>query len=610
MSLDINLDPHAFCTQLRQFDYALTWRPERHLVAGTQFELRSHCLRAFHSWKFTLLEADGADITFHWKLNPSPSEMWANRERVLLRGRLPYGLRSGQPVTLRLRAIPPIWAGIDNTLSIWTVDIQNAFRPEIPAPAPEREGSECTLGVTAGPVERVSVYSSPMPNDAGQVRTLLVPEDRFGNPGRLQRPALCQLIWEGAAADVDLRSTVEVLLPAPAGVGRAVLSLPMDALAPEENVANGLRSGGRLLVTGNPVWPAEQGLRAVFGEFHWHTGYSGDGQRPISAALAAARDDLNLDFAAPGDHNPTPEQWQGTVAALDAANRAGEFATFYGWENGTDRGHENYYFTTPDHPLVCRGSAGITGGRPDALAEKLRGYTDFIAVPHHTNAVAETRRVEDDTPYWYPYPWGEPEPYIRLAEVMQCRGNQERESCSDAWRGWHQHNGASLQQALALGYKLGLTGGTDNHCGYPGRAWAEEGLGLHACKSVILTGAWVPRLERRAVFDALVARHTWAVWDTRALVRFSINRAAAGDELAVPRGSALTASLRLSAEDSLQTVELVSEGQVIWQRSFSELDIALDIPLGQAERNTHIYLRALQRNGGIIYASPVFISVQ
>ncbi len=35
----------------------------------------------------------------------------------------------------------------------------------------------------------------------------------------------------------------------------------------------------------------------------------------------------------------------------------------------------------------------------------------------------------------------------------------------------------------------------------------------------------------------------------------------------------------------------------------------LQIPLGPAERSTHFYLRALQRDGGIIYASPVFVQV-
>lgn len=126
---------------------------------------------------------------------------------------------------------------------------------------------------------------------------------------------------------------------------------------------------------------------------------------------------------------------------------------------------------------------------------------------------------------------------------------------------------------------------------------------------MILTGVWTPRVERQAIFDSLKARHTWAVWDTRALVDFSVNGAPAGDELTVTPGTALKAHLRLSAEDALQTVELVSEGKTVWHRSFAELDIDVEFPLGVAEHSTHFYVRALQRNGGLIYASPVFVTV-
>jgi hypothetical protein len=34
------------------------------------------------------------------------------------------------------------------------------------------------------------------------------------------------------------------------------------------------------------------------------------------------------------------------------------------------------------------------------------------------------------------------------------------------------------------------------------------------------------------------------------------------------------------------------------------------VPLGEAARSTHFYLRALQRDGGIVYASPVFVDVE
>ena len=242
--------------------------------------------------------------------------------------------------------------------------------------------------------------------------------------------------------------------------------------------------------------------------------------------------------------------------------------------------------------------------------EKLRELQDFIAIPHHTNAVAETRKIEDDSPYWHPYPWREPEDFRCLAEIMQIRGNQERNSYGDAWRGWHQNNGASIQDALALGHRLGFTGGTDNHCGWPGRARSGcEGLGVYPLASTILTGVWTGQVERQSIFDSLRARRTWAVWDTRALVHYTVNGILGGGELTVQRGEALSAHIRLSAEDLLQSVEVVSEGRTVWSASFDDLDLDLEIPLGAAGAGTHFYLRALQRNGGIIYASPVFVTV-
>ena len=259
----------------------------------------------------------------------------------------------------------------------------------------------------------------------------------------------------------------------------------------------------------------------------------------------------------------------------------------------------------------CVEGGGLVRGRPDEIVDLLSQYEGFLAIAHHTNAVAETRRLEDDVPYWHPYPWGEPLEYLRLIEIMQCRGNQERDVCSDPWRGWHQNNGASAQDALALGHKLGFVGGTDDHCGYPGRAYAEEQGGLmHDPKSIILTGVWTPRVERQCLYDTLWARHTWAVWDTRAIVYYAVNNVLMGGELEVPKGTELTARIALSAEDALQSLEIVSEGATAWLGSFSDADVEVEVPLGQAKASTHYYLRGLLRNGGLIYASPVYVAVK
>jgi hypothetical protein len=616
MSLEIVDEIQARCTMVREFEYTLEWRPERHCVAGSLVELRSHCMRAFHSWKLRRAEVDVGDIVFRWKSRPSVSDMWTNGDRVLVRLKLPYGARQGQPIRFRVSFLPPIWAGVNQQLSVWTAAPPPGTPWTAGQPAPpvvQEAGSGCELAVIAAAVERLSVYCRPTPGPDGKVRAAIVPEDRFGNPGRFETPVTAEIEWNGRRRPQPLQELTVIALESPVEpVARAVVSIPLKALALSENIANGRQEGENLVVTGNPVWrQGVDGLQPAFGEFHWHTDFSGDGQRPIANALDAARNALNLDFAAPGDHNPGGDKWKATVAALEAAHCPGEFATFFGWESSTATGHENFYFTQPDHPLICGGSDGIKTGLLTTLPPELAARRDFIAIPHHTNAVAESRRIEDDTPFWHPYAWGQPQDFRRLVEIFQARGNQERNEYDDAWRGWHQHNGASAQDALAAGHRLGFVGGSDNHCGWPGRAFAGcEGGGIHPAKSVILTGAWVKAVDRQPVFDALYARRTWAVWDTRAIVWFTVNDVPAGGEASVAPGTALTARLRLSAESSLQSIEIISAGVTVWSGVSAAWDVDLEIPLGRVEGSTYFYLRALDRDGGLIYASPVFVTAK
>jgi hypothetical protein len=93
-------------------------------------------------------------------------------------------------------------------------------------------------------------------------------------------------------------------------------------------------------------------------------------------------------------------------------------------------------------------------------------------------------------------------------------------------------------------------------------------------------------------------------------VYFAVNGAVAGEEILVRKGSPLTGRIKMSAEDRLQSIEIVSEKQTVWADSKDNLDFDISVPLGTCDRSTHFYLRALQRNGGIIYASPVFVTAR
>lgn len=601
--------------------WELEWRPETTLQPGALIELRSLSLRTFIIWQYLSIEMDHADITFRRRANPLAAEVFSLKGRwVIARARLTYGLNDGQSLRIRIRATPPCIAGLYDLLTIWTAPAPTGRDSESQEPEfTPNPRAQTVLNVTAGSSDRLAVYSHPVPSAAGTVRTLLAPQDRYGNPARFSRELTVKLHWNGRRWKETVQSTRALDLPAPEGVGRLEVTVPLADLAAAENITNGRRDSAHVTITGNPVWSAPPaGLRAVFGEFHWHTELSADGSGSIEDALLYARDELNMNYAIASDHHPSPAQWLHSVEVHERFNRPDAFVTLFGYENSTPVGHENYYFTNPRHAVAPTSIAerGVPLSRkiPALHAQLTPFHTEndrFLAIPHHTNAVAETRRVSDDTPYWLAYPWTSPAVYHRNVEVFQTRGNQERDLYpGDVWRGWHS-NGASVQAALAHGYKLGFTGGTDNHSSRPGRCYASfESHGRIPTHSISLTGLWAKAVDRDAVFDALYRRHSWAVWDTRALVHFTVQGALAGDEITVRSGEQLTAHLRLSAEDALRLIEVVSESRTVWSGSSEALDLERDIPLGPATRSTHFYLRALQRDGGILYSSPVFVQVK
>lgn len=604
----VKKNPDGHCTLNHQVEYVLEWTAPEHYVAGTKIEIRCDCLRSYIFWDCMNAEMESADVVWRCTPHPDISEIF-NANRTFFRARLAQGARRGETREVRMLMIPSMFAGVDAELSVWVVD-QKLRETEDDPEATLEADSTCVLPAKAGPVGRLRVISRPYPGAEGEVRTCVVPEDHCGNPTEFAREMNVALTWEGEQREISLKGTKILELPAPADVGRAEVAIPMSELGRRENIANGRREGGRLRVTGNPVWSGrEDGLQPAFGEFHWHTEFSGDGDRPIKEAVRSAKDDINLDYLAPGDHTPTGEAWAKTVEAMDEAYEPGHFATFYGYEQSSPRGHVNAYFLDPDHRLKP-GCEELQGYPEDYLAD-ISG-DDFMLIPHHTNALAETRD-EEGIPYWHPFPWPEPMPCMPLAEIIQVRGNQERNEYTDEWHGWHQHNGASIQDALADGHEIGFTGGTDNHCGWPARAYAPSEIPQGADNephTQIMTGLWTPELTREQVFDQLQSRATWVVRDTRAIVHFTVNDVLMGGTVEIGEGEKVSAHIRLSAQDALQVVELVSEREVVWSDSSSDLDNVWSVNLGSPTRDTHFYLRALQRDGGLVYGSPVFVKVR
>ncbi|MHC4123239.1 MAG: DUF3604 domain-containing protein [Planctomycetota bacterium] len=620
-TLQVISDPCASATLNSEFTWELQWRPQKHILPGSQIELRSLNLQTYFKWQYTRIEMDKADITMRRPIQVSIDDVWENfGQWIIVRATLPYGLEKDGPLKIRISAIPPHHSSISDAVTIWTTGPPSVrerledFKPKFI----ENSQATAVLNINPGPVERLVIYSHPMPGVDKKVRTVLAPEDRYGNPSAFTKEVPLKLKWNGKKWTEQIKEAKIVKLDCPKGTERLKASILMKDLSVEDNISNGRREGDSLVVTGNPVWAKSPNRQmAGFGEFHWHTEASDDGGGSPISAMRHARDHYNMNYCAPSDHTPSKAKWKYLVSVLENFNRDDKFATFFGWESSSSEGHDNYYFTDPNHPIKPFGEANVHGKKPYELQEKLgtlednlEGTNKFIAIPHHSNAVSQARREDSGIPYWYQYSFTRPDNYHRLIEVFQARGNMERNEYTDAWRGWYG-NKSSVQDALGLGYKLGFTGGTDCHTSKPGYCFSIlEAYARIPTYSQSLTGIWTDRIKRENVWQALYDRHTWAVWDTRALVYYTVNKAQAGDEITVSRGEQLKARIKMSAEDALQSIEIISEKKTVWVGSIDKLDFDIEVDLGKAENSTYFYLRALQRNGGIIYASPVFVGVE
>ncbi len=524
-TLVVTRDPHAFATLNREFTWELAWRPERPIAAGSEIELRTPNLRNIEEWNYSKIEVVG-DAAIAWRRasNKDVTTVTSFFENglALVRFSLPHGLTPGQSVAFRLTAQPPYWSDLEERLSIWIARPQKetgGLRPTPQYVADPRASAVLRAG--PGPVERLAVYCHPMPGPDGKVRTVLAPEDRYGNLSEFQREIPVQLRWDDKTWTEKAKAAKIIELDAPTDVGRLTASVAAKTLALAENISNGRWEGGRIVVVGNPVWRnSPNGKTAAFGDFHWHTELSFDGGGPLPLGMRLGRDHLNMDYCMSSDHTPSPEQWKHYVSVLDQWNQPDRFATIYSYENSNTRGaghegHDNFYFLDADSPVKPPLAAELAGKSPfeiqDQLSQLQAGldeYHKFIAIPHHTNCPSESVKA-DGTPYWTTYRFTKPDNFHRLIEIFQCRGNMERNEYSDVWRGWYA-NGCSVQDALALGYKVGFTAGTDCHVGRPGRcfAWQDQDRGRIPLHSQSMTGVWTDRIERRAVFKAMFDRRS------------------------------------------------------------------------------------------------------
>ncbi|MEX0324935.1 MAG: hypothetical protein AB3N33_02480, partial [Puniceicoccaceae bacterium] len=329
----------------------------------------------------------------------------------------------------------------------------------------------------------------------------------------------------------------------------------------------------------NPLPRLDDNTNVFFGDIHWHSAYSTDGQRDLDRAMATCRDELGLDFAGPSDHilhegDYGRSTMQDQAAVCRPFDEPGRFAVIPGFELSRRYGHCNVYTESWEQLFrigeqfdqVFKQTLKSSKDRffVEELMELFESETTLV-IPHHSNTSNEGPGVgPDGRSIWTAFRWPQQlnPHHLRLIEMNQQRGCFESETPDPLWQPPCLENpfkgglGDSAHQALAQGHRIGFIGGTDNHNGWPTLSTGRQQI----CG---IAGVLSHELSAPSIHAALHARRCYATTGARIVARATLNDELIGSELSLEPDTERRFSISIHGTAPIERVEIISFNSVI-----------------------------------------------
>ncbi|MXX74972.1 MAG: DUF3604 domain-containing protein [Holophagales bacterium] len=488
------------------------------------------------------------------------------------------------------------------------------------------------VDVMPGPPARLLLHlpSTARPGDRVTLTAALVDAVGNGWPAaagtlELRLPAGASLVDSRADSATDVERALSLAL-ALEDRGRLVIPLRLSAEA-----GGVIRVRGQLIGTAaepgfeaesNPLVVAPAGRRVLWADLQNHSGLS-DGSATPDDLLRYAREVAALDAAAVTDHDHwgmrfmdgEPSIWRRTLDAADARNEPGRFVALagYEWTNWVE-GHRHVVFFEP----TAEAAAGLLLSsiderydEPRELWAGLEGVRALTFAHHSAGAPIATD--------WSSPPPAEVEP---ATEIVSVHGSSEAAD-SPGMVVRNALAGNFVRDALDRGYRLGFVGSSDGHDGHPG-------LGHLASPSGGVAAILSDEVTREGIYEALLARRTYATNGPRIVVRASYagwpigadipaDAAAAGAVGPIAGVPQQTLVVRAIAPGKITRIEVVSRqgaagagaltGEALCgegERGDGERECSLTVPLPGFRAGGYLYLRVVQEDGGAAWTSPFF----
>jgi len=531
------------------------------------------------------------------------------------------GLKKGQLLTILLGSQAKSGAGIKAckehvfnkffvlcSVPVKEPNLPNAWTKE----TEDQIVAACTMHILGGKNDHIRAYV-PASTRLGKIFHILVrPEDEFGNISHQKMGDLIISI-DGKKIETEIEKVPN------SNCLRAKVSLSAEGTyrikVHETN--------SKYEAVSNPTICSAIAQPVYWGMIHGHTEMS-DGTGTIDQYFHQLKNEVMMDFAASGDHDhllETPDEfWKKICKAVKCWHKPHEFITFLGYEwakwrkNGD--GDRNVYYLDDDRPMY-RSDDEEYPSPLDLFNILTQNKEKAIVIPHHTGHGGNFCDWKDHS-----------SKYERLVEMFQIRGSYE---CSEqdgnpvpekADNCLPYPNGY-VQNALALGWRIGFTAGGDDHQGH----WGSE-FRFHKGKTDYKQGLMSVEAHektREAIFEAMYNRRVVATTGARMLLTYHINGTPMGSELSLKNspnwaslrkisvefhGTAVVDRIDITRNNSI-VHSIPGNGTMDASIAWEDTD-AIDKTWLSATKHcnhpfTFYYVRVLQMDGEVAWASPVWI---
>lgn len=353
-------------------------------------------------------------------------------------------------------------------------------------------------------------------------------------------------------------------------------------------------------------------FRPYWGMIHGHTEMS-DGWGSITDYFRQIRDEAGLQFAAVSDHDgvteTTDEMWNIIAAKVKQFHEPGKFVTFLGYEWGKWKyngyGDRNVYFIDDFRPMYRSNDAYYP--KPEDLFSALEKELAMV-IPHHpaTGNFCNWKNHDQNIE--------------RLVEIFQVRGSFEcagNEYPITPNTKYVPVPEGYVCNALKNGWRVGFSGGGDNHGGLSGLDYPKGGL-----MSVFSEG-----LTREKLWSGMWERRVVATTGPRMYLYYTIEGKPMGSEIIPSRYPGLLQQRRFHIEfhgtAPIERIDIIRNNSIVHSIYAGGSDYT-----GEWEDKTRLetifmsptqfttvpfvfyYVRVLQQDGEIAWASPVWILLE